>query len=293
MLSLTRSLSKLSLAGSTRVTAAGKLTGKKKEKHGLVIFIAVFYAFYFLATCTAMRHYASVENGKRLRHPSLTKENAPELDKVDAILDFPTEKPNTLDQPKGFLPYRPTETVMNTVTSIVDSPLDGQTQSRLIKKALVVKRVVNMNGKGKQPSMYALVVVGNGKGLAGYGEGKDEEASRAVLKATNRAIKNMRFFERYDDRTVAMDIVHKFHATTLELRSRPPGFGCRANRYIHEICGCIGIRDLSGKVRGSRLPMNVIKATFDALSSQKMPQDIAKIRGKKLADVQHVYYGSR
>ena len=70
------------------------------------------------------------------------------------------------------------------------------------------------------------------------------------------------------------------------------GVGCRANHHIHEICRCIVIQDLSGKVRGSRKPMNVIKATFEALSNQKMPQDNAKMRGKKLADVQSVYYGS-
>ncbi|KAL0085766.1 ribosomal protein S5 domain 2-type protein [Phycomyces blakesleeanus] len=238
------------------------------------------------------RQYA-VESSKRLRHEGLSKENLPELDKLDSILDFPQESPKTLDQPKTFSPHRPAQVVLNAVTDIIDTPLSTIEQSRLIKKSLVIKRVVNMNGKGKQPSMYALVVVGNGEGLAGYGEGKDEEASRAVRKATNRAIKNLRYFDRYDNRTVFMDIVHKFHATTLELRSRPPGFGCRANHYIHEICRCIGIQDLSGKVRGSTTPMNVIKATFEALSHQKLPEDIAKMRGKKLADVQHVYFGGQ
>lgn len=196
-----------------------------------------------------------------------------------------------MDQPKLFSSHRPAEVVLNAVTDIIDSPLSPSEQSSLMKKALVIKRVVNMNGKGKQPSMYALVVVGNGNGLAGYGEGKDEEASRAVRKATNRAIKNMRYFDRYDDRTLAMDLTHKFHATTLELRSRPPGFGIRTNHFVHEICRCIGLQDISAKVRGSTTPMNVIKATFEALSNQKQPQDIAKMRGKKLADVQHIYYG--
>lgn len=230
------------------------------------------------------------ENNKK-RHEALNKDNVPQLDKVDSILDFPTEKYDTLDQPKLFSSHRPAEVVLNAVTDIIDSPLSPSEQSSLMKKALVIKRVVNMNGKGKQPSMYALVVVGNGNGLAGYGEGKDEEASRAVRKATNRAIKNMRYFERYDDRTLAMDLTHKFHATTLELRSRPPGFGIRTNHFVHEICRCIGIQDISAKVRGSTTPMNVIKATFEALSNQKQPQDIAKMRGKKLADVQHIYYG--
>ncbi|ORZ11233.1 ribosomal protein S5, C-terminal domain-domain-containing protein [Absidia repens] len=271
MLSLARSFTKLSLVPSSRAASAA---------------------------VNSIRPYATVEgnddknnNKRRMRHEGLDKESLPQLDKVDSILDFPSESSPTLDQPKIFPSYRPSDVVLNTVTDIIDSPLSPAEQSKLIKKALVIKRVVNMNGKGKQPSMYALVVVGNGNGLAGYGEGKDEESARAVKKATNRAIKNLRYIDRYDNRTVSMDITHKFHATKLYLRSRPPGFGCRANHYVHEICRCIGIQDLSGKVRGSRTPMNVIKATFDALSSQRLPDDIAKMRGKKLADVQRAYYG--
>ncbi|KAI7900262.1 ribosomal protein S5, C-terminal domain-containing protein [Cokeromyces recurvatus] len=243
-----------------------------------------------------IRHYATIESNKnsiKKRHEALNKDNVPQLNNLDSILDFPTEKMKTLDQPQLFPSHRPSEVVLNTVTDIIDSPLSGQDQGNLMKKALVIKRVVNMNGKGKQPSMYALVVVGNGNGLAGYGEGKDEEASRAVRKATNRAIKNLRYFERYDNRTISMDLTHKFHATTLELRSRPPGFGIRTNHYVHEICKCIGIQDISAKVRGSKTPMNVIKATFEAFSHQKLPEDIAKIRGKKLSDVQHVYFGGQ
>ncbi|KAG2213268.1 hypothetical protein INT46_002489 [Mucor plumbeus] len=267
MLALGRSLNKLALVSTPRIAS--------------------------VTACT-VRQYASVGNGEhKKRHGALNKDNVPQLNKLDSILDFPTEKSDSLDQPKLFSSHRPSEVVLNAITDIIDSPLSASEQSSLMKKALVIKRVVNMNGKGKQPSMYALVVVGNGNGLAGYGEGKDEEASRAVRKATNRAIKNMRYFERYDDRTLAMDLTHKFHATTLELRSRPPGFGIRTNHYVHEICRCIGLQDISAKVRGSTTPMNVIKATFEALSHQKQPQDIAKMRGKKLADVQHVYYGGQ
>ncbi|KAI9282742.1 ribosomal protein S5, C-terminal domain-containing protein [Sporodiniella umbellata] len=237
-----------------------------------------------------VRAYATVGE-KKFRHPALNEDNIPDLNNLDNILDYQVEKPDTLDQKKGFTPHRPTDVILNTVTDIIDTPLDAFEQRDLMKKALVVKRVVNMNGKGKQPSMYALVVVGNGKGLAGYGEGKDEEATRAIRKATNRAIKNLRYFNRYDERTLSMDLTHKFHATTLEVRARPPGFGIRTNHYVHEICKCIGIKDISAKVRGSTTPMNVIKATFEALSNTKQPEDIAKMRGKKLADVQHVYFG--
>ncbi|KAJ2341188.1 28S ribosomal protein S5, mitochondrial, partial [Coemansia sp. RSA 2618] len=160
----------------------------------------------------------------------------------------------------------------------------------LAKKTLVVKRTVQMTRKGKIPSMYALVVVGNGRGSAGYGEGKGNESAKAVLFATREAIKNMNYFPRYDDRTIFHDIDHKFKATKVVLWARRPGFGCRVSPIIHEICECIGIQDLAGKIHGSRNPMNVIKATFEALTTQRVPSDLAKARGMRLIDVNHTYY---
>lgn len=160
------------------------------------------------------------------RHRDLKSFALPDLSKIDPILDYDPNPPTTLDHPKLFPSNRPNGLVFNVPKDDLDesqTPLSPRDIARLQKKPLVIKRVVNMNGKGKQPSMYALVVVGNGDGLAGYGEGKDDEAARAVRKATNRAIKNLRYFERYDDRTVFMDLKHKFHATQVVLRSRPPG----------------------------------------------------------------------
>ncbi len=71
------------------------------------------------------------------------------------------------------------------------------------------------------------------------------------------------------------------------------GFGIRCNHYIHEVAKCIGIQDLSAKVLGSCNGMNVIKCTFEALNSQKLPSEIAKSRGKNLIDVYHTYYGMK
>ncbi|KAJ2254944.1 28S ribosomal protein S5, mitochondrial [Coemansia sp. RSA 451] len=161
---------------------------------------------------------------------------------------------------------------------------------RLAKKTLVVKRTVQMTRLGKLPSMYALVVVGNGNGSAGYGEGKANDAAKAVMFATRNAIKAMNHIPRYDDRTIFHDIEHKFKATKLVLWARRPGFGCRVAPIIHEICECIGIQDLAGKIHGSRNPMNVIKTVFEALKTQRIPSDLAKARGLRLIDVNHTYY---
>jgi ribosomal protein S5 len=69
------------------------------------------------------------------------------------------------------------------------------------------------------------------------------------------------------------------------------GYGLVVNNYIHEVCRCVGISDLYCKVYGSKNPMNVVKATFEALYAQRRPEDIAQARGKRLVDVEKVYYG--
>lgn len=93
----------------------------------------------------------------------------------------------------------------------------------LYRFPLIVKRVVSMKSKGKMPSMYSLVVVGNGKGLVGVGEGKDETANKAVSKAFNQAVRSMDYVERYEDRTVWGAMESNFGSCKIQMRSRPPG----------------------------------------------------------------------
>jgi len=88
---------------------------------------------------------------------------------------------------------------------------------------LIVKRVVNMTSKGKQPSMYALVVVGNGDGLVGLGEGNDESAAKATQKGFAQAVRSMDAVERREGRTVWGSFEGKFGTCRIQMRSRPPG----------------------------------------------------------------------
>ncbi|KAJ3182708.1 28S ribosomal protein S5, mitochondrial [Geranomyces variabilis] len=162
---------------------------------------------------------------------------------------------------------------------------------RLMKRVLHIRRVARVNSGGKVRSITALVVVGNGNGAAGWGEGRATEVAAAVQKATRNAEKNMTSFYRFNKRTIFSNIDYNWHKVQLHLRSAPPGYGVVANNHIHEICRCIGISDLGAKVYGSRNPMNVIKATFEALLAQQRPEDIARARGKKVTDVELAYYG--
>ncbi|KAI8819472.1 ribosomal protein S5, C-terminal domain-containing protein [Fimicolochytrium jonesii] len=160
-----------------------------------------------------------------------------------------------------------------------------------MKRVLHVRNVARVNSGGKVRSVSALVVVGNGQGAAGYGEGRAVDAAAAVQKATRSAEKNMTTFSRFNNRTIFSNIDFNWKSVQLHLRSAPPGYGIVANNHIHEICRCIGISDLGAKVYGSRNPMNVIKATFAALAQQRRPEDIALARGKKVMDVELAYYG--
>ncbi|KAL6706745.1 28S ribosomal protein S5, mitochondrial [Coniothyrium glycines] len=158
-------------------------------------------------------------------------------------------------------------------------------------KTLVVHGVTNQTRMGKIRSMYYLTIAGNQDGLLGVGEGKSVESEEGRKRSIMSAIRNMRPVPRYENRTTFGDLEKKVGATKVQLFSRPPGFGLRVQHLIFELARAAGLQDLSAKTPRSRNKMNVIKATWEALTSQKLPDEIARARGKKLVDVRKVYYG--
>lgn len=71
------------------------------------------------------------------------------------------------------------------------------------------------------------------------------------------------------------------------------GFGLRCHHIIFELCRAAGIHDLSARVGRSRNPMNTVKAFFEAINSQRLPEDIARARGRKMVDLRKVYYDGK
>ncbi|GAA5867664.1 hypothetical protein JCM1840_006649 [Sporobolomyces johnsonii] len=212
---------------------------------------------------------------------------------------FPTQKyPVTItlfnDTPnnKGYQQPRPSPDKLNALPGEDDSVMHlaqltdltpGEIRG-LYRFPLIVKRVVTMKSKGKMPSMYSLVVVGNGKGLVGVGEGKDDSAPQATQKAFNQAVRSMDYVERYEDRTVWGTMRSNFGTCKIEMRSRPPGFGLRCNHYIHQVAKAAGISDLSAKVYGSRNGTRVIKLAIQMLHGGSTPIDMGgfgKERGQR------------
>jgi small subunit ribosomal protein S5 len=144
-------------------------------------------------------------------------------------------------------------------------PVARENLRRLHRYPLVEKRVQHQTGKGRIASFYALTVVGNGKGLMGYGEGKGEDINIAREKSFTQAVRSMDTVDRFEERTLWYTLNTKFGATKVIMRPRPVGFGLHCNPNIHQVCKAAGIKDISAKVWGSRNPMNVIKATVKLL----------------------------
>ncbi|KAG9981445.1 hypothetical protein KCU78_g21479, partial [Aureobasidium melanogenum] len=102
--------------------------------------------------------------------------------------------------------------------------------------------------------------------------------------------RNMKPIPRYENRTIFGEVEGKVGASVVQLSSRPPGFGNRCQHLIYEMARAAGISDLSARCPRSRNPMNIVKATYEALMKQRLPEDVARARGRKLVDVRKVYY---
>ena len=124
----------------------------------------------------------------------------------------------------------------------------------------------------------ALVVVGDGKGRAGFGHGKAREVPEAISKATAAAKKAMIRVPLRDGRTLHHDGKGHFGAGNVAVRAAPAGTGIIAGESL-------GVHDVVTKSVGTSNPYNMIRATFEALKDQTSPRSVAQRRGKKVADL--------
>jgi small subunit ribosomal protein S5 len=150
-------------------------------------------------------------------------------------------------------------------------PLGRRELEKLHRFPLLMRSVTQQTGKGKIHRRGALVVVGNGNGLVGYGEAKHDDGTRATNRAFAMAVRNMDYVDRFEGRTIWTEMSSKLGATRIILRPRPVGFGLHCNPNIHQVLKAAGIKDISAKVWGSRNPLNVIKLLFRMLHAGNAP----------------------
>lgn len=155
----------------------------------------------------------------------------------------------------------------------------------IIEKLVHINRVSKTVKGGKRFGFAALVVVGDGQGRVGFGKGKAREVPEAISKATAAARKKMVRVPLKEGRTLHHDGKGHFGAGKVTVRTAPPGTGIIAGGPMRAVFESLGVADVVTKSVGTSNPYNMIRATFDALTTQTSPKSVAQRRGKKVADL--------
>lgn len=147
----------------------------------------------------------------------------------------------------------------------------------LEERVVQINRVAKVVKGGRRFSFSTVVVVGDGKGHVGIGMGKASEVPDAIRKGTEAAKKNLISVPLVNS-TIPHEIVSKFAASKVMLRPATPGTGVIAGRGVRPVVEAAGIKDLLSKAHGSNNAVNVVKATFKALSELVSLQEMAERR---------------
>jgi small subunit ribosomal protein S5 len=152
-------------------------------------------------------------------------------------------------------------------------------------KLVSINRITKVVKGGRRFGFSALVVVGNYAGSVGVGYAKAKQVPDAIKKATQKAKGNLIKIHLREGRTLHHDILAKDGAGKVLLRSAPSGTGVIAGGPIRAACEVVGIKDIVAKSMGSSNPINVLRACIKGLKSQNTPKFLAKLRGKKIAEI--------
>ena len=158
-------------------------------------------------------------------------------------------------------------------------------EPELVEKLVGINRVAKVVKGGRRFGFAALVVVGDGKGRVGFGTGKAKEVPEAIRKATENAKRDMVRIPLRDGRTLHHDILGRYGAGRVQLRSAPSGTGIIAGGPMRAVFEALGVQDVVAKSIGTSNPHNMFKATFMALKSIQAPRSVAAKRGRKVAEV--------
>jgi len=154
----------------------------------------------------------------------------------------------------------------------------------LAEKVVHVNRVAKVTKGGRTFSFSAVVVVGNGDGVVGFGLGKAREVTEAINKGINDAKKSL-IRVPVIRRTVPHEQESSFGGALVFLKPAAPGTGVIAGGAMRAVLESAGIHDVLAKSKGSSNPHNVVKATIKALTEMRDPYEVARVRGINLSKV--------
>ena len=154
----------------------------------------------------------------------------------------------------------------------------------LSERVVALNRVSKTVKGGRIMKFSALVVVGDGNGVVGFGMGKSNEVPDAIRKGLEDAKKNLVKIS-LKGTTIPHEIVGKFGAGAVLMKPAPEGTGVIAGGPVRAVVEMAGIKNIRTKSLGSNNKQNVVLATIDALSKLKSPEEVAKLRGKSVEEI--------
>jgi len=160
----------------------------------------------------------------------------------------------------------------------------NQSADEFTEKLVAVNRTAKVVKGGRQFGFTALTVVGDGGGRVGFGFGKAREVPVAISKAMAQARKNL-VHVSLKKGTLFYSVRGAHGATRVLMQPASDGTGVIAGGAMRAVLECAGVRNVLAKSYGSRNPINVVRATMNALTSVQSPEMIAAKRGKTVAEI--------
>lgn len=154
----------------------------------------------------------------------------------------------------------------------------------LQERVVQINRVSKVVKGGRRFSFTALVVVGDEIEHVGVGYGKANEVPVAISKALEEGRKNIMRIPKIGG-TIPHQVVGHYGAGRVFLKPASEGTGVIAGAGVRAVLELGGVKDILSKCLGTRTPINLVRATVDAIEQLRMPEDVAAIRGKSVAEV--------
>ena len=151
---------------------------------------------------------------------------------------------------------------------------DVELKDRLV----AINRVTKVTKGGRTFTFAAIVVVGDGKGVIGYGLGKAGEVTAAISKGVEAAKKNLVKVSLVKG-TIPHEVEARYGGSKVFMRPAAPGTGLVAGGAMRAVLESVGVKDVLAKSKGSSNPHNLVKATIEALTQVRDAYTIAGVRG--------------
>ena len=159
-----------------------------------------------------------------------------------------------------------------------------QGSEELLEKLVKVNRVSKVVKGGRQFGFTALTVIGDGNGKIGYGYGKAKEVPLAIQKAMEKARRDMTKIPIING-TLHYPLVGRHGAARVYMQPASEGTGIIAGGAMRAVLELAGVQNVLAKCYGSTNPVNVVRATINALSAMESPETVALRRGKKVEEI--------